>query len=306
MRALRVLPIAVTLLLVSANSRRVTAQSAYPGWSFTINITTDSGGAAARSSFAMRQQITDRYLRMEFVQVSGSSAMASVEGMYQVFDGVDSTMTMVVPSQHMATVMGLSMIKLPQLPIGPQIAQHFTRNDFEDLGAGEKISGHATHHVRVTTAGTVDVTMLGETCSQHLETVSDTWIAPDVDFGSVASVFGSKLGSMFGGAAPTAEQTGVKAAAMPKGATLRTVSKTTHRNTAGEPTVVTSTMELLDINQRPIDAASFSVPADFKTMDMRKLLADLPAGMLDSAMKAGLATSAAATTKAMCGAGGRD
>lgn len=192
---LRPLLALAAVLAVASDSRPVAAQSALPGWSYTMNMTTDSGRGAPPSSVAMRQQVTDRFLRMEFVQVSGSSSMASIEGMYQVFDGVDSTLTMVMPSQHMATVMGLSMMQLPALSAKPGIAWHLTRSDLEDLGAGERISGHATRHVRVTTAGTMDMTIMGQTCTKRLESVSDMWIAPDVDFGAVASAFTTKLGA---------------------------------------------------------------------------------------------------------------
>src|SRR5665213_2577379 len=173
--ALRLLPAVAAVLAVVSHARPVVAQAALPGWSYTMNMTTDSGRGAPSSSFAMKQQVTDRFLRMEFVQVSGSSSMASIEGMYQVFDGVDSTMTMVMPSQHMVTVMGLSMMQLPALSAKPAIATHLTRSDLEDLGAGERISGHATRHVRMTTAGTMDMTIMGQTCTQRLESVSDMW-----------------------------------------------------------------------------------------------------------------------------------
>lgn len=110
---------------------------------------------------------------------------------------------------------------------------------------------------------------------------------------------------MLGTAAPTIESTGVKQAVMPKGAALRTVSKSTHVDSHGAPLTVTTTMELLDINQRPIDAAVFGVPSDFNKMDMRKMMAEMPAGLMDSLMKAGAATAEQSSAKTLCPSDGR-
>ena len=297
--ALRLRAIAVFVL---AGSQRTAAQSAFPGWSFTTNITTDSGAGSQRTSMAMRQQATDRFLRMEFVQVSGSAAMSSIEGAYQLFDAVDSTMTMVTPRSRTAMVMGLSMMQMVPGSKTPTMSIHRTRSDIDDLGAGERIAGHATHHVRVTTDGTMDITILGNTCTQSLASVADMWIASDVDFGTVASAFSTKLEGLIGSGPATIEQTGVAQAALPKGAALRTVSRAMRPNAQGVPIAITTTMEIVDISRQPIDAGAFAIPSDYQKMDMRTLMANLPPGMLESAMKTA-GTAASEGAKKRCGAG---
>lgn len=302
---LRCLLIAPSLLVFAALSQPAAAQAALPGWTYTMNITTDSGAGVPRTSMAMRQQVTARYLRMETLQISGMAALAAVEGSFTVFDFVDSTVTTVMPNQRMATVMGLGMMRDAQAGQGMTMAQHLTRSDLEDLGAGERISGHSTHHVRVTSAGTLDVSMMGETCSRQIQSVSEMWIAPDVDFGAVAAAATQRLGSLNGGQAAVVTQDGIASAAMPKGTAIRTITRTTHPNAQGKQVTVTQTMDIIDVNQRPINAAVFAVPADFQTMDMRKMMADMPAGMMDSAMKAGRAKGAPSVARAICGTGGQ-
>jgi len=175
----RLLPLASTVLIASASGAQ--APTTVPGWTVTTNITTDSGDGR-RSAVALRKQVTARNLRLEFVQMSGFAGAQSIEGTYTILDTVDSTMTSVMPAQHMATVMGLGFLD-PSKTGFALGEQHLTRSNLEDLGDGEVILGHATHHYRLTTAGTGDVTMMGQTCRTRLDAVSEMWIAPDVDFG---------------------------------------------------------------------------------------------------------------------------
>ncbi|HEY4132777.1 MAG TPA: hypothetical protein VGM50_19345, partial [Gemmatimonadaceae bacterium] len=67
---------AVEVLLVivfaaAALPPQVVSAQSLPGWSYTTNTTVDSGGPNRTSSMVMRQRVTDRYLRTEFLQVSG-------------------------------------------------------------------------------------------------------------------------------------------------------------------------------------------------------------------------------------------
>lgn len=54
------------------------AQSTVPGWTYTMNITYDSGtGPANRGSMAMRYLTSANNLRMEIVQVAGAANAAT-------------------------------------------------------------------------------------------------------------------------------------------------------------------------------------------------------------------------------------
>src|SRR5262249_18455745 len=110
----RLLPI-VALGVVGTSAL---AQDRQTGWTYTMNVTTDSGDAARRSSMATRHQVMGLKARMEFVQVSNDANGAAAEGVYQIFNGADSTVTMVMPGQHMATIVSFSGlgITMPALP----------------------------------------------------------------------------------------------------------------------------------------------------------------------------------------------
>ncbi len=273
--------VSASLLALTALSVPAAAQLR-DGWTYTTNITIDSGKADARISIAMRNRITATAVRMDFLQVSGSAVANAAEGMYQIFNQADSTVTMVMPSQHMATVMGLNALLGPNTNLAPKVVQHLTSNEFQDLGAGEKILGHATHHVRVTTAGTIDLTMMGQTCTRRFDGVTETWVAPDVDLQPAMYAAAKHIGSVIG-VDDIEMQLGSADKKMPKGAALRTISRTVDADAAGKPITVTTTTELVDFTHGPLDASIFAVPADFQTMDMREM-------MKDSTMKAGVAT----------------
>jgi hypothetical protein len=89
-----------------------------------------------------------------------------------------------------------------------------------------------------------------------------------------------------GGADAMTTQFGGVSAAMPKGTPLRMITRTTAPDQSGTPREVTTTMEIVEFNHAPTNPALFAVPDGYETMDMRKMLAKLPAGMLDSVTKA--------------------
>ena len=289
--AVRFLPLA--LLGAGASAALGQASSALLGWTITTNMTVDSGNGSRPWSMAMRQQVTPRNLRMEFVQLSGYSSPISIEGMYMIIDVVDSTMTSVMPSQHTAMIMGLG----PRTGMTPPIVsadQKLTRSDIEDLGDGGQVHGHATRHYRLTTAGTLTMSFGAEKCSSMpIDGVTDMWIAPDVDLGPAAAAAANQLSAM-GGTGTTPTQ-GAVAAKMPKGTPLKSISTRAATDPAGRARTITTTTEIVDFSHTNLDPSLFAVPSDLQTTDMRKLIANVPAGVLDSINTANAGTANSAT-----------
>ncbi len=283
----RFLPLA--FLAAGASAALGQVNTALPGWTITTNMTVDSGTGGHPWSMAMRQQVTPRNLRMEFVQLSGYSSPISIEGMYMIFDAVDSTMTSVMPAQHMATIMGFGMLNQMKTPM-VATEQNLTRSDIEDLGDGGQVRGHATHHYRTTTAGTMTMLMGGEKCtSTPIDGVTDMWIAPDVDLGPAAEAAATHVGAL-GGASITPNQRGIAPAKMPKGTALKSISRRAATDATGRAITITTTTEVVDFSHTNLDPSLFAVPPDLQAMDMRKLMADLPAGVLDSVTTANAGT----------------
>jgi hypothetical protein len=258
------------------------AQTRVPGWLYTMNITADSGGEGHRGSMAVRYQVTARSLRMEYVQVSGSAGEArGAEGLYTIMNDADSTMTMVMPSQRLASITNPSAMFGTIRPAMPSVKRHVTISGIEDVGDGGLILGHATHHYRVTTTGVVEMMMDGQTCTKDVGGVSDTWIAPDVDLDPAMKLTLGHFSPLVGSEA-IAQSISDAATGLPKGLALRTISKHTEADAHGVPRTVTTTTEYVELSRAPIDVAVFRVPADYKVMDMRKLSARMPPELLDS------------------------
>ena len=245
-----------------------------------MNITIDSGKPNQRVSMAMRHQVTPARLRMEIVQVSGSAATNDAEGMYTVVNDADSTITSVMPSQHLATVMGLTSTLGLGSGAAPKTEEHLTKNKLEDMGAGERILGHATHRYRTTTAGTLDITIMGQTCTKPFDGVTEMWMASDVDLQPAMSATLKHFGA--GQLEDLEKRLRAAPTARPQGTALRTVSKIDQHDEAGNPITVTTTMEFVELEHGPMAASAFDVPPDYKTMDMRTMLRNIPPGMLDS------------------------
>jgi len=286
----------VAVLLI-APSAILSAQNRVDGWTYTMNITTDSG-AGHRSSMAMRHQVTANRYRMEVVQVSGLADANGAEGMYNILNDADTTMTMVMPAQRMATV--TSLAGLPDIgKMRLTMKEHVTSRNVADLGAGETILGHPTHRYRITTAGTVDITIMGQSCTQRLDGTSDVWIAPDVD---LAAPMLAALKHFNGAGGVLLDDQSESTLKMPfKGAALRTISRKTRVDESGKTLTVTTTTEYVELEHRQLDASLFAVPSDYHTMDMRAMMKTLPAGMLDSAMAAGVGHTGDAICKAAGG-----
>lgn len=246
---------------------------------------------------------------MEFVQISGVGEVGSAEGMSYVVDDRDSSLTMFMPDQHtaMVTDMGAVLGSASAMRSGmtPKFTQHLTTNRMDDLGPGERILGHATHRYRLTTAGTMDVTIQGETCTKPVDAVSEMWMADDVDLMPVMQAM-TKHFSAVGEVANMTQAASDAAKALPpgfptKGTALRTVSRSTARGADGKTVPVTSTTEYVEMSQAPIPNSIFAVPSDYKVMDARKMMANLPAGVLDSSMTSTVAGMGESMKKAMCG-----
>jgi hypothetical protein len=302
--------VALAMLAVGLSSvARAQSAASISGWTVTMNMTTDSGDANRRTSTAVRQQVTPRYLRTEFVQVSGVSLPMNIEGMYMVFDVTDSTVTTVMPTQGMASVMSLSFLDFGKAARVSVREQHLTRSDLEDLGDGGRILGHPTRHYRLTTAGTVDLTIGGHICTTRLDGTSEMWIASDVDLGPASEAALARLGMSpnvgtgmgFGSGTTASRNRGVAPAPMPKGTALRTIMKQMSRDANGRDVTVTNTLEIVELAHSALDPSLFRAPSDIRTMDMRKMMAELPAGMLDSAMAAGASSGTDSVAKAICG-----
>lgn len=222
----------------------------------------------------MRQRVTDRYLRTEFLQVSGfKSPVGSAEGMYTIYDAHDTTMTMVMTQQRMASIMAMPSVPASVLP---SFKVHGDApGQLEDLGAGETILGHATHRYRTTTHGSVDYVIGEQTCTRRVDAVADMWLAPDIDIRPAMDAVMKHFNR--GEASPPVASDVPHSPLADRGTPLRSITQTSYTDPNGQTHVVKTTTEYTELSNAPVEESAFTVPADYHVMDMRKTIAKLAA-----------------------------
>lgn len=270
------------------------AQAKIPGWTYAINVTYDSGaGPSERGSIAIRYRTTANAMRQEMLQVGGTANRIAngfdIENSYTLVNDSDGTFTTVMPGERSAMVMANPMSMFADHP-KPTVSANTTTQSFEDLGAGEKILGHATHHYRMTTTGTTTIKIGDEVCTRPADAESELWVAPDVD---ILPAMRSML-AHYSGLLPDSEMAKRSPSAPAvQGVPLRTKTRTTAVTPSGEKRVIETTVEYVELSNAPLDASLFTVPSDFRVTDMRKQMAGILAqagasGVMDSTMQAAL------------------
>jgi hypothetical protein len=286
------------MLAMSSVTTTAVAQGT-PGWTFAMKMSIDSGAGTPPTAMAMRQQKVPGKTRMEFS--TPAFAGTQMDGMYTIITDADSSIASVVPGMKMATIMpvgammGMDMsMDMPQVKSG---AEHLVTDSLEDLGATDEILGRPTHHYRETRVGTLDIALGSQMCVQHINTVTDEWLSTDPELSAILTMNHSAIAdSPFQAFAPDLTSTTSK---LPKGIPLRTLIATTTRGGTGKPRTVTTRIDLTELSQAQIADSLFAVPASFNSVDMRKMMADMPPHMMDSAMQ----NAAESQMKTLCDSG---
>jgi len=248
------------IVLAGMYGAAVHAQQPDSLWSYTLKIAGDSNGSALPET-TVRQWVSARRIRMELA----NAAMAAASGSYTVFNAADSTISMVIPAYQAVTVtpsgFALAMAKSAR----PKTETHLTSNSLEDLGPGESILGHATHHYRVTTVGTIKLTLGGSSCDRRVDSQTEAWVAPDIDQRAIVK----PLVDM--GMAPSdmVPQWDSAMAKLPTGIPLRTVITSRGTDRDGKALTVKRTLEYTALAHVPAADSVFATPKGYQVMDMR-------------------------------------
>lgn len=158
------------------------------------------------------------------------------------------------------------------------------RFSYEDLGAGERILGLPTRHVRVRNASTVEVRVFGRTDRSSESSVTETWIAArpaGLDAAAVqgwSHAFGAGLRRTN---AELAAQMADYERQYGDGIALRSVGVSQSTDGKGVARTDTVRMEVTDLTRGRIDPAVFAVPAGYQTVDLGQV-----ATAIDSARRA--------------------
>jgi hypothetical protein len=266
--------VVMTCILSTAGA----AQSPGRDVTFTMKVTTDSGGQS--------KSITERFLasglkiRMEISTVPETRAMG---GMVTITNGADSTMVSVMPSLQMAMIMRIPGTKV-DLTGMPSVSS-VTRRDSVDLGPAEAILGYPTRHYRVHSTATMTRTFPDKVCTQVHSGTREMWVTTDTEPGFIIqSVTHSLLSGLGGGVALNGQSLMDIADSIGKGRSksmaLRTVSRDSMTGPDGQMTVKTTTVEYTELSRALVDSMLFEIPAGFQVNDMRSMaLPDMSSGM---------------------------
>lgn len=285
----RHLPTLVALLVAVAVAPA--AARAQSGITFRYT-TTGTGGekaAKARGETSAEMVGTVRMAganaRIDFTQ--GGSALVK-DGGYMLVRGADRQFIFVSPKDKSAMILDAEGLGAGLGSLTNNALLKMTMKDarfaFEDLGAGERILGRPTRHVRTTWGSTVEVRMLGRTQRSKESSTAEVWLAPTpagIDADGMRA-WGRSFGIGLQRTNPEmAQQMADYDRKFGDGLALRRLMVTERTDDKGKVTVDTVRMEVTDLQTGRLDPELFRVPSDYQTSDMRQLTASI-----DSARKA--------------------
>lgn len=261
--------------------------AAQDGVTFTYRVQSSARGTREQPSPAM----------LATVRVAGPNARVDVreggapgvkDGAYVLLRGAERTVVIVSPKDKAAMVVGADGLGAG---VGAatnnavvKVSMRDAKFDYEDAGAGERILGLATRHVRLRWSGATEVRVLGRTNSTSEANVGEAWIATSVPgvsadaLGAWSRAFGAGLRR---GNPDLARQMEDYDRRFGGGLTLRSVVVGTRTDEKGKVTVDTTRMEITDLAKGRIDPALFDIPPGYEVADMRQV-----AAAMDSSRKA--------------------
>ena len=139
----------------------------------------------------------------------------------------------------------------------------------ENVGPGPVILGHKTQHYRITTGMTMTMSMMGDSQTMEMSSVSEEYLAPDLNnltdpFRNMSS---SSMGAIGGGNKEYLARLKAAQAKLPNAMELRAETQVTV-NGAGQSQNMTSVREITAIQRTTASDDQFVVPATFTKVDL--------------------------------------
>jgi hypothetical protein len=234
---------------------------------FTLKNTTDSAG---QSKWIVRRFVfSGAKARLE---VSTPATNAIVGRTYLIMNGVDSTLTSVMPSTQSVVVTRVP--RSGDVAWVPKTAlSEVRRTDSVDLGPSAKILGYDTRHYRAHLAATITITFPDRVCTRKVAGTHETWITtnpePDAIVKSAARSMIVEIGAM--GPDAWMERIDSMLKAPPTGMALRAVSTDSVIGAGGQVIEKKTTFEVTELSRAPVDSATFLVPPDYHIRDLRDI-----------------------------------
>jgi hypothetical protein len=255
------------------------------GFSYDMSTTATgpdrTGAVATRNMMAAHGQFASGNSRIDVTQSMAPGGMMG-QGTYMITNGPKGTVTSVDPAKQQYTVIDIGELGKTandmQSALGgmAKIEIADIKVDVQDLGAGEPLDGYATYKYRITQAYTMNMVVMGRTMSTPTQSVSDVWVAPQLDGLMDPSARPPVVAT--GPMAELTKQLTVAYAKIRKGLMLKRVSTMESGDGARKHTT-TMTTTITNVKKSAISPSVFEVPASYTKVDlMDAVTAHAPAG----------------------------
>ncbi len=265
-------PCVAALVLALAFAPPLLAQ----GYSYDLKTTSTrddprGGAAVTRTFMAAHGQFANGSSRLDITESMAPGGMMGT-GTYMISNGAKGTTTFVDPAKKQ--YMELNPAEMAKQAAGLQQALGGLSKteildlhiDMEDLGAGEKIEGYATLKYRLTESYTMKITVMGRANQTTQHSVSEIWVAPQLDGIMNPSARPAAAGAAIGPMAELMEKTAKAYAKVKPGAMLKTI----HTSTSGEGAkakATVMTMTVANLKREAIGPGVFQTPAGYTKVD---------------------------------------
>lgn len=232
----------------------------------------DRTGAVSTQLYSQAHgQFAGSYSRIDYTQTMVPGGMMSA-GTYMITNAATKTVTSVDPAKHEYTVIDVGELGKAagdmQAAMGGVAKTEITdiKVNVEDLGPGEPLDGYATYKYRLTQSWTMKITVMGHAMSTPSQSMTDIWIAPQLD-GLMDPSARPAPGPATGMMAELTTQLTAAYAKVRKGLPLKRVS-TSESGEGARKHTTTMTMLITNVKKAAISPSVFQVPAGYTKVDM--------------------------------------
>lgn len=234
-----------------------------------------TGAVATRSMMAAHGQFASGNSRIDVTQSMAPGGIMG-QGTYMITSGSKGTVTSVDPAKQQYTVIDIGELGKSandmQAALGgvAKIEVADVKVDVQDLGAGEPLDGYATFKYRLTQSYTMNMIVMGRTISTPTQSVTDVWVAPQLDGLMDPSARPPVVAS--GPMAELTKQLTVAYAKVRKGLMLKRVS-TMESGAGARKHTTTITTTITNVKKSAISPRVFEVPASYAKVELMDAVA---------------------------------
>lgn len=245
------------------------------GLSYDMSTTATSpdrtGAIATRTMMAAHGQFSSGNSRIDVTQSMSPGGMMG-QGTYMITSGSKGTVTSVDPAKHQYTVIDIAELGKTandmQAALGgvAKIEIADIKIDVQDLGAGEVLDGYPTYKYRISQGYTMNMIVMGRTMSTPSQSVTDVWVAPQLD-GLMDPNARPPVATTTGPMAELTTRLTAAYAKVRKGLMLKRISTMDSGEGARKHTT-TITTTITNVKKSPISPSVFDVPSGYTKVDL--------------------------------------